>query len=543
MLLGTIISVAYAFKAHLNEEMAFYSMNVAYDRSQQAKAAEERATDALVRGQFEQARALRLAGRPGWRDKALGLLTEIAPLRDRAREFKPLSDLPTAADLRGEAVMALIARDMAPLREMTTNLIYGTHFSADGRRMVQAGFAAGRGGLGMTIVDLTTGAVVHSTNLATEGPVEESIALSQIQAVNADATRAVCQDPVKGGFAVHDLPSGEARRPPRRVRVARGPHDPRPVQPRRPSVLGVRPREGTAELVCWEVAKPEAPRVVARQPLPKKKVELGDDGGLFAALRFAPDSNRVSFATEDRKTVRVLDLSADPPAVVAEFVAPGPVGAAEWHPTASAVALVVEADETKTRVVLWDLAEKRLRATYGPDAERGDRFGFGSGGIAFHPAGRWLAVASPGDPTVRVYGALDGAEQFRVPDVATVGVARVTWTADGDLLTVGAMEDLRVWRPAAEPACETYPVARPTGDAGLQPRRPTAGRVRPDRAAAGPTGRPGRRPAPRPGGRDRPGDGPGAAIPVRPDHGPRGHRVFAGRLPAPTRGTRRDPED
>ena len=453
---GTVVSAWYAVKARANERTAD-------ERSVQAKAAEERATDALARGQFEQARALRLAGRPGWRDRSLALTAGTAALLARPRDFDLPTDLPSTAELRGEAVMALIARDAVPVRELPSGMMVITHFSPDGRRMIQLQPDA-ENQYELHLTDLMTGA---ETGRRTLTPLEkpENLAFLQIRDISADGTRVLCRG-LAQALEIRDVAAGtlvaELSDSTGGVFLSHRALFSRDGR----QVAAVRDAGDSVELVVWQVAKPTDARVVARRPAVKaKKGNPFDHTATFTAMGFSPDGGRLCYGTADSKTVRVLDLTADPPAAV-EFTAPGVVRAAAWHPAAPLLALLVEAGDGRARAVLWDLPGNRVRATLGPDLASADRFetpvlAVGVS-LAFRADGRRLAVSTPAETTVRVFATEDGAELFRLPDAGLIGVGRALWTAAGDLVTVGLMDAIRVWRLADDTAAESYAVAAPS---------------------------------------------------------------------------------
>jgi hypothetical protein len=173
--------------------------------------------------------------------------------------------------------------------------------------------------------------------------------------------------------------------------------------------------------------------------------------GALAGVEFSPDGSRVGFVTPDYKSFRVLNLSGDPPTPLADV----PIGTGlltlAWHPRDPVVAMARRTEAGRTEILLWDYVAGKTVATC--DAGQADnRLPF----LAFSPNGKWLAVSGPNDQTIRIYGATDGAERFRLTDAMSVAAFQVAWTPVNDLVVAGLVESLRVWRLDPDPICDTY---------------------------------------------------------------------------------------
>src|SRR5262249_35126512 len=235
-------------------------------------------------------------------------------------------------------------------------------------------------------------------------------------------------------------------------------------------LVTVRRVDKDAEVVVWDIAQPDAPHVLATHASGAatgvELARMATDLGPFGALRFTPNSKRVSFASADRKSYRVFDVTADPPAVVTELAISDTIRSAEWHPTAPVLAVREPTQSGRDRIALWDVEKKAVRAVCGggraasPDA--------GVSPFAFSPNGRWLAVGGR-ETSVSVYGALDGVELVRVEGAVTLGIFRIFWTPDNELVTVGLMEGLKIWRLEPAAGAETYRGLRPAGRPAFSP--------------------------------------------------------------------------
>src|SRR5262249_45817250 len=144
-------------------------------------------------------------------------------------------------------------------------------------------------------------------------------------------------------------------------------------------------------------------------------------------------------------------LTGDAQAKPVDVPVGGDLDTLEWHPHDPILALGIAKPGEAPAVVLLDLTAGKALATCEPGA---GRINAGPVSLAFSPDGRWLAVGVK-ESTVRVYGARDGAERFRLTDAVINGVNHLQWTPDGELGVTGEMEGLRVWRPDPDPSADT----------------------------------------------------------------------------------------
>src|SRR5262249_40267918 len=139
---------------------------------------EEVLKDVLCLTNYQQARAVRLAGRPGWRAWALELLKNSAELRTRLRDAANPDDktveIPDASDLRSEAGRALIGYDVRQVREIPLNPTSLSIHSPEGGQVLRDEWDYVDQTL--RVIDLTTGRDLHRVQPSRRGrPGEFSI--------------------------------------------------------------------------------------------------------------------------------------------------------------------------------------------------------------------------------------------------------------------------------------------------------------------------------------------------------------------------------
>jgi eukaryotic-like serine/threonine-protein kinase len=468
---GTTVSAVYAVKADRRAREAADNEREAQRQAKIVEYREEVLRDVLCVTNYQQGRALRLAGRPGWRSWALSLLKNAAEERVRPRKPDNPDDaaveLPDLADLRGEAVMALVGYDARQVREVPLSLATLPHLSPDGRYVAVASMAATPDGAGeVRVTDLTTGLAVHTLPTRVIPGDRDALTPTMVAGLGPGASRLASNNfTARDTIEIRDLPSGKIA-----VRLkAPGSElfhfNSRAVfSPDGRRLATIRRVNDDVVAFVWDLARPDAPRVLGRQKSEQPADRIGvDPEGLFAGLQFSPDGTRVAFAAEGRKGARVMDVTADPPKVVADVPLDGGLASLAWHPTEPVLALATSG--AAPAVVVWDLAAGKevARCDGGPIGDV--RFS----SVAYSPDGGWLAVGGGVDRVVRVVGAKDGAERFRIPDTATVAVSDVVWTPAGELAVVAPMESVRVWRPDPDPAADAWYKLKPAGRPAFSP--------------------------------------------------------------------------
>jgi len=480
---GAIVSTYYALLAEEraktaaeNETRAKRTEEEALKNAAALNAAADEAKVRWYRGMYEQMRAARLSRSPGSRNEVLRLATDAVRLRAQLSEMHPKpTDVPTAADLRTEVVTALQRPDARMVREFKLNTSSNPHVSRDGRRLAVMYVEAGEPmQTGTRFLDLQTGNEIGRIPVRPDNPVE-SIALMGINSLNHDGTRAAVI-PAGMNVQVREIPSGrliaelEERGP--KNEKERYSHARAQISPDGTKVVAVRTRQMEAEVVAWDVDKPTAPRVLARHKSAKKlgPLEMAADQGLFAGLRFTPDSKRVSFASADRETYRAVDLTADPPATTLELPINDKFVSAEWHPTDPVLAVVETTQPYRQRVTLWDVDRKVVRAKCGGDRSVSPELGSATLPVAFSPDGKWLAVGGS-DPTVHIYQTLDGSEwmQIDMESMLSLGVHWIHWTGPNELMSGGFLAGLKIWRLENPTGSESILQVKPAGRPAFSP--------------------------------------------------------------------------
>ncbi|HKB05563.1 MAG TPA: WD40 repeat domain-containing serine/threonine protein kinase [Gemmataceae bacterium] len=478
---GIVSTIVYAVQSHdlvnqvlQNEARAKANETEANKNAAAARQAADEAKVRWYRGMYEQMRTARLARAAGSRNEVLKLAAEAARLRGQVEAMDPRpADIPTAAELRTEVVSAFLRPDARLVREIAMPMIMNAHFSSDGRRMAHMFFEPGAGDKsGMRFVDLDNGTELGRA-LIESGPDSDNFALIGINAMNRDGTRAVVIVPgIALSIQVREIPSGKLVTD---FGERKYPHFRARISPDGSKVAATRTVGEEAQLVVWDVARPTVPRVLARLAKAKQAdvfnlVNLFGTDGPFAAVRFTPDSKRVSFAVPDRTAYRVIDLAADGPAAAVELPITEKFVSAEWHPTEPLLAVVETTQLKRQRVVLWDVDRKAVRAACGEDRDATQEFGPARLPVAFSHDGQWLAVGGA-DPVVHVYRTLDGAEWLRI-DVASavgLGVSALFWNARNQLVTGGVLEGLKVWELERPTGSEVIPQIKPEGRPAFSP--------------------------------------------------------------------------
>jgi serine/threonine protein kinase/WD40 repeat protein len=139
----------------------------------QAEDAREKARDHLVQSLYERVRGLNVSGAVSRRWQALAALKEAEQLRARPRKLPPDKPLPSRADLRSEAVMALLLRDARVNAEIVSNVpSLPWAFSPDGRLALSCWMDQDKMQAGMRLVDVTTGAELRRLEFNPKDPIQ-----------------------------------------------------------------------------------------------------------------------------------------------------------------------------------------------------------------------------------------------------------------------------------------------------------------------------------------------------------------------------------
>jgi WD40 repeat protein/tRNA A-37 threonylcarbamoyl transferase component Bud32 len=409
------------------------------NRAARALESEERTKDALCRSLFEQARALRLAGHPGWRAQALDLIKQATALR--ARDRAKLDDaLPSLADLRGEAVMAILrsdAQEVAAFEYLPSDRLCLGH---DGRRALVERLTPGQNDTNLIVLDTE-----RETELGRvmDTPKPQDGNYYYVVAMNHDGTMMATEK--DRNLEMRELPSGKVIRrlpwPKVAADPATIPHMARlDFSPDGTTLLGIMylgaaPDNGVAlAVVAWSIAEPDDPRVIARSQFTTNM------GGVYAGVEFSPDSRQVTVA--DNRQLILKGVSADNR--TADIVIPlGNCWSSAWHPSASvlAVAQQIDLDGSDWRFVIWDIKAQAEVTHWQGQSE-------GPPALAFSRDGKILAIRTV-DGLIQLHSARDGRNLVHL-SAETDEHPRLRWRADGRLISGGTQDILRIWEITEE---------------------------------------------------------------------------------------------
>jgi WD40 repeat protein/tRNA A-37 threonylcarbamoyl transferase component Bud32 len=454
------VSVVYGVKAQKRANQA--TANELEARKQEATVKNREAVlrDVLDVTLFQQARATRLAGRPGWRDRTLQLLRTAAEGRQEPRDrIDTRVMLPELADIRGEATMALMRPDAAVIRELNSGAGNDTTLSGDGTRalVISTDLRAER--VTLLVHDLVAGKDIAAHEFPFHDPARGGPGLAADivfgHALNHDGTRLA----VGGGdgeIQLYEVPTlkrvGRLSGRPKPVAKAESQVTDYQFSPDGSRLLAKRMGGDAPQAIVWEFARPDCPMAIG--PI---GANFDDD---FCGV-FSADGKQVALRTADSSGVRVVDVTRDPPADVATIPIPS-VRAVAWHPAGNVVALASRPDDRPAgRVILWDLARKA-------QSVRGAAEFRGSAALAYHPAGTFLAVAES-DGQVRILRARDAGEHLQLSSEAGAQVWRMAWTSSGDLVTAGFWDAVRVWRVAHDVPAQVLDPRRPLDEPACSP--------------------------------------------------------------------------
>ncbi|HJZ92392.1 MAG TPA: hypothetical protein VKE40_16060, partial [Gemmataceae bacterium] len=450
---GSVTSAVYATRANRRAKEAAENELAARHQERIVRNREEVLMDVLCLTKYQQASAVRLAGRPGWRGQALTLLESAAELRTRPRDAANPDDqtveLPDLADIRGEAVMALMRPDVTLVHELP-GVGDSPKLSMDGSRLLDVSLQAeGKSPHSTYLVhDLVAGKDLarHVFSLTNSDPAKPDISSYSFlhAALNQDGTRVTSSS--VSGIQLYELPSlkqaGRLTHP--------GPHPKSEFEfiqtrccfsPDGSRLLAKRPVGKEARFLLWELDKPNRPTEIFRRP-----TETGEGGSWFGL--FSPDGKWVAHPAAGGNSVRVLDITRDPPVEVTTVPAHRSREVC-WHPSGSILAILSEVEGGSTfHLALWDVKT-------GVELVRAKEEFDGGLSLAFNPNGEFLAVAS--GRGCHVLGGRDLVERFRINQFGFEYWGRVAWTPNGELITAVNSDSIRVWRIAQDiPARALY---------------------------------------------------------------------------------------
>lgn len=466
LIAGSIVSAMYAVRASQRAAEAKKNEQEARLQEITVKDREEVLKDTLCVALFQRAQAERLARRPGWRSRALGLLNSAAEMRLRERPASTNSvDMPDLADIRSEAVMALTADDARKVREIPLTFSSTTIISTNGSHLAQTWVKPGPDPqVTMRLINLQTGKSedIDSKKLNDEGVV----ALNNIVALDAEARRALCRAPTPDrAFGLRDVATGkiivELGKPgdnAATAQISRARFSPDGKKVAIVDIIQRAPGDKNVEKVfqIWDLSRPNAPSELERRP---SRIEfefsfgMDLDIGEFAGMRFSSDSKRICYLSSDRKRVHIRDISVDPPATIPVLPFPGQIITVEWHPTLPVLAILSsDADQSQqATITFWDVSQNRsvLKRAWDLASRETELISMG-----FSPDGRWLAIGGGHNPAIDILGGSDATERFQVLDNALVGIHKVFWTPDSQLAVAGLMEGLRIYQLDTQSVCD-----------------------------------------------------------------------------------------
>ena len=467
---AVIVSLTALFSWRLIQENA--GMRKALDEKQEAliqldaervekSQAYDLAEDRLARSLYEQSRALRASGPPERRWRILELLEKAERLRSRPRETPPpaLIDnvqfgtfLPTRAELRSEAVAALLLPGVRLLWKEKSSFGAQPGVSADGRLAAAL----------WTSPDLTQRAV-GLTDLQGHrelGRWENGLMLGTAFALHSDGRLLATVNLDSGVIALWDLPSGMLRA----TLQWPGPGDPSAPAAALPGMLlssemafspdgghlvaihrrsplaqaelsappggaggggkdGDRTAGGQAaagqrqSVVLWDLRAPNEPRVLATM-----NEDFQRGGGIFS-----PNGKRLVLPSGD-KSLTVWDVPAQRKSAEVEL----PLELAGRLTIDRASRRVAcpcrAADPRQGTIVFWDLDRNAKHS------EVQTSFPLAGCCTAFSPDGSLLAVGTT-DGQIRLIDVAAGRMLIDLPEAHAAAVAILRWTASDRLLS------------------------------------------------------------------------------------------------------------
>jgi serine/threonine protein kinase/WD40 repeat protein len=420
-------------------------------RALEAKTREE-AQSALARSLFEQARAVRLAGQPGRRWRALELLTQSETIRRQssgsASPEAASSALPNRPELRSEVVSALLTRDGRAVHHRPG---FAHSISPDGKFASSTWLDRDLKDGGLTIIDLKSGKQVRQF----DGKGAEAMQ-GVMHALGPNAERlAVVSTNMRqiSVWRVSDQSKLTTLTVPRPAELATDGQDakPRPSAPQMaaPRQLAFSPNgrylvgafnRGTpgTDLVLWDIEGPPDGRTVATCRSATAVVAISPDS---QRLAFAPEPQQVTvwnIAEERAETEIELPLRTD--------------GGLGFHPSGQSLAVHCQ-DGSKWKLLFWDIPQNREVSRLETGA-----LSFITP-VRYSPDGRYAAISGV-TGAVTVYDLTSSSRTGEHPPIRLdhgMMPQLLAWSADGQLLT-GSLGGLKQWEFATAEAVTLLPL-------------------------------------------------------------------------------------
>ncbi len=484
LVVGTFLSTLFAIRANRQKDIADRNASdvklalIDAGRAKDAAQTErEKAEDSLCRSRYEEARALRLAGIPGWRGMNLDRLRDAAQLRTRPRDSNVEHELPAIADLRGEAIVTLRRNDAVLVRSIPSGLTDDPILSGDGKLLISKFNRTKQSGMtfGVRGLDLKTGAEAFSHEMDFSPNKIGDMAPAKIgdmanekeqqayarrmgffsgsMAVNSLGTQAIC-----GLFAVEfslvDLRTAKELRPLKTTLAANSGFlsgQALSNDDRRAVAWGHEDKVA-ATLLLWDMEKDAPARALVRVPLTEEAKlnpkAVSPQFGSSHACGFTPRGH-VWYVPPDRGSVRVLDPAATE-SHETRYDIPD-VAAVAWHPSEPILAALTHRDGKALMLVLWDCIGQKEIARQLLTENRRPQIPFYSGFVpmAFSRDGRFLAVRGD-DTSIEVLDAKTGKEFLHLPIGAVESIMKLGWTADNELFVKPVMEAIQLWHIGEE---------------------------------------------------------------------------------------------
>jgi serine/threonine protein kinase/WD40 repeat protein len=401
-----------------------------------ARDAQENAQDHLCRSLYEQARAVRISGRTGRRWKTLDLLKEAEKLRSRLRPVAAHPSgspaLPTQAELRTEAVAALLLRDAQCILEVTEQMGMPPSLTADGRlaavpwldfNVKKESQKDIKPKSGVRLLDLDTGREIAKWQ-------DSEMLLTSVLSPDgkwlAWGGEKIHLWHVAEGKPAGVLPIPEAEKSKETLGVLW-----LAFSPDGRHLGGIQLHDDRVDIILWDL-KTKKPRILAQVKNPDMNV-----------LAFSPSGKLLAYSSGEKKiTLWNLEMQAQ----AAELECPDTPAAMAFSRDGQLLAAPCgSSKEGKWMVVLWDLAKNTERARW---AIEGSQLAGGlvPPSLAFHPTQKLLAL-SQHMGNIHFRDPFTGKEIFRLESAHKLWVMKLAWRPDGKQLTSAASDgSIKVWR-------------------------------------------------------------------------------------------------